>query len=433
MTLRVEGLREVFWICGMRTPFLRSGTSFRDLTSYDLARHAISGLISESGIDPSNIEYTILGTVLSNVSNSNVARDAALAAGLPEATPAHTVSQACISANRAIATGADLIRTRQVEVVLAGGTECLSDIPIRFRKPLRRKMLEARKYRKWLDYLAFFRGLRPSHLLPEIPAIAEFSTGLSMGEDCERLASRYGVTREEQDEYAVRSHHLAAQAWKEGHLDQEVMALRLPPRFDSIRRDNGIRGDTSRQQLARLRPAFVKPYGDVTAGNSSFLSDGAAVALMASRSACERLGYPPRIAIRDWVFTGQPPRDALLLGPAFAVPKILQRNGLRLEEIEVVEFHEAFAGQVVANLKCLADPGFHRERLGRDEASGQIEPERLNPWGGSLSLGHPFGATGCRLLNTTAHRLLSQPARWGLIASCAAGGLGNAMLLERVG
>ena len=423
---------DVYWVAGIRTPFLRSGTEFADLTSYDLAREAIAGLMSRVGLDAAEVDYTIMGSVVSNIATSNVARDAALAAGLPESTPAHTVSQACISANRAIASGADMIRSGQADCVLAGGTESLSDIPIRYRKRLRKKMVAAQRYRKMLDYLGFLRGLRLSDLLPEIPAIAEFSTGLSMGADCERLAGRYGVTRQEQDKYAVRSHKLAARAWEQGHLKPEVCPLQVPPTFRAIEEDNGFRSDTSVAQLAKLRPAFLKPYGNVTAGNSSFLSDGAAVTLIASGAACERLGLQPKIAIRDWVFTAQSPVDSLLLGPAVAVPRLLDRNRLALDQIEVFEFHEAFAGQVVANLKCLASQSFNREQLGREQAMGVIPMERLNLRGGSLSLGHPFGATGARLLTTACRRMLEEEGRWGLIASCAAGGLGNAILLERI-
>ncbi len=355
-----------------------------------------------------------------------------MAAGLPESSPAHTVSQACISSNRAIASGAEMIRAGQAEFVLAGGTESLSDIPIRYRKQLRKKMLAARRYRKKLDYLGFLKGLRLRHLLPEIPAIAEFSTGLTMGADCERLAGRYGVTRQEQDEFAVRSHKLAAEAWAKGKLTAEVCPLRVPPSFRAIEQDNGFRPDTSVSQLAKLKPAFSKPYGNVTAGNSSFLSDGAAVTLIGSGAACRRLGFQPEIAIRDWVFTAQSPVDSLLLGPAMAVPRLLDRNRLSLDQVGVFEFHEAFAGQVVANLKCLASPAFNREYLGREQALGVIPMDRLNRWGGSLSLGHPFGATGARLLTTACRRMLAKQGRWGLIASCAAGGLGNAILLERM-
>jgi acetyl-CoA acyltransferase len=253
-----------------------------------------------------------------------------------------------------------------------------------------------------------------------------------MGADCERLAARYGVTRQEQDEFAVRSHRLAAQAWEEDRLNAEVCPVRVPPGFREIARDNGFRADTSLAQLARLKPAFVKPYGNVTAGNSSFLTDGAAVALIGTESACRRLGRRPEIAIRDWVFTAQSPDDSLLLGPATALPKLLDRNQLALPQIDVFEFHEAFAGQVAANLKCLADPEFNWARLGRSEAVGEVPLDRLNRWGGSLSLGHPFGATGARLVTTTARRLIAEEGRWGVTASCAAGGLGSAILLERM-
>ncbi len=423
--------RAVF-VDGRRIPFQRSGTGYRDLTSYDLARLAIGALIAKTGISTEALDRVILGTVISNFQTSNVARDAALAAGIPVSTPAHTVTQACISANQAITNGVDLIRTGQAGAVVAGGTESLSDIPIRYRKRFRQKLLESQKYRSVTDYFGFLRGIGLRDLLPEIPSVSEFSTGLTMGEDCERLASRYGATREEQDGYACRSHQLAAKAATEGRFEGEVEAVRIPPDFEVIEADNGIRGDSTVEKLARLKPAFVKPYGNVTAGNSSFLTDGAAVVLLMSEAKARQAGFEPRVAIHDFVYSAQDPRDALLLGPAYTTPRILQRNQLKASDIDVFEFHEAFAGQIVANLKCLDSKDFAREQLGMDWKVGELPMDRFNTLGGSLSLGHPFGATGARLLMTAANRLVREAGEWALIASCAAGGLGSAILLRRI-
>ncbi len=419
-------------VAGSRTPFQRSGTGFRDLTSYDLARLALAGLIRKTGLDTASVDRVILGTVVSNFQTSNVARDAALAAGIPVATPAHTVSQACISANQAVTAGADSIRTGQAQTVIAGGTESLSDIPIRYRKPLRQKLVESQRYRSVTDYLGFLRGLGLRDLLPEIPSISEFSTGLTMGEDCERLAARYGASRREQDEYALRSHQRAAEAAARGLLADEMEPVRVPPRFDLVQEDNGVRADSTLEKLASLKPAFVKPYGNVTAGNSSFLTDGAAAVLLMAESKARSAGYQPQVAIQDYVYSAQDPRDALLLGPAYTTPRILERNRLELEDIDVFEFHEAFAGQIVANLKCLDSEEFARSHLGRERKVGAIPMEKFNLHGGSLSLGHPFGATGARLVTTAARRLIRERGRWALIASCAAGGLGSAILLRRL-
>ncbi len=431
MPAQSNGRRAVF-VGGCRTPFLRSSTDFKNLIAYDLARLALKGLLRSTQIEPAHVERVIMGTVIANPTTSNVAREAALAAGIPASTPASTVTQACISANQAITTGADLIRTGQVDSVVAGGTESMSDVPIRFRKRFRQKLIESQRYRSPLDYLGFLKGMGWSDLLPEVPAIAEFSTGRTMGADCERLAARYGATREEQDAYAARSHRLAAQASDDGLLQGEIEPVRVPPRFGTVSRDNGIRGDTTVEQLAKLRAAFVKPYGNITAGNASFLTDGAAAVLLMGDDAARARGFTPQVALRDYVYTGQSPVDALLLGPAYAVPRILDRNGIGLGDIDVFEFHEAFAGQVVANLKCLNSDSFAREHLDRDGKVGEVPLDKLNTLGGSLSLGHPFGATGARLLTTAANRLVREGGALALVASCAAGGLGSAILIERM-
>ncbi|RMF58422.1 MAG: acetyl-CoA C-acyltransferase [Calditrichaeota bacterium] len=416
---------------GVRIPFLRSGTDYKDLTAYDLARLALHALITRTALDTQKVDWVLMGNVISNVANTNVARDAALAAGIPHQTPAATITLACVSANKAITTGMDLIRTGQAQVVIAGGTESLTDVPILFRKKFRQKLVETQKYKKTTDYLQFVKGLSMGDLLPEVPAIAEFSTGRTMGEDCDRLAARLGVTREEQDEYALYSHHAAAKAAEEGWLQEEIEPVPVPPDFKVVEKDNGIRGDTSLEKLATLKPAFIKPYGTLTAGNSSFLTDGAAMVLLMSEDAAKQLGYTPKAYLRDYTYTAQDPYEELLLGPAYSIPKLLDRTGMTLQDIDVFELHEAFAAQVVANLKCLASDEFAKEKLGKDKKVGEIPREKLNSWGGSLSIGHPFGATGARLVTTAANRLLKGNGQFALVASCAAGAVGNAILLER--
>ncbi len=424
-------LRNVVYIDGGRTPFLKSGTEFKYLNSYDLARIAIQSLLTKTQISPEAIDWVLMGRVVGDINNSNVARDAALAAGIPNKTPAATVTLACVSANKAITDAVNLIATGQADVVIAGGTESLTDIPIRYRKNLRLKLVESQRYKKPLDWLKFFKGLKPSDLLPEIPSIAEYTTGRTMGEDCDRMAARLGVTREEQDAYALRSHRNAAMATKKGYLTEEIFPTAVPPKFNIVEKDNGIRGDTTMEGLARLRPAFVKPYGTLTAGNSSFLTDGAAAVLLMSEAAAKKLGYQPRAIIKGYAYTAQNPDTELLLGPAYATPKVLDQLNLTIDDIDVFEFHEAFAAQMVANLKCLASDTFARENLGRDKKVGEIPEDKLNNWGGSLSIGHPFGATGARLLTTAVHRLEKEDGQLALIAACAAGAVGNAIVLER--
>jgi len=426
-----QGLRSVVFIDGCRIPFLRAGTDYRDLMSYDLARLAIKGLLRRTRLDPGRVDWTILGTTIANVQTSNVARDAALGAGLPKSSGAHTVTLACISANKAITSGADLIRTGQADVVVAGGTDSVSDLPIRYRKKFRQKLLEASKYKKMPEYLNLIKGLSLSDILPEIPSVSEFATGRTMGQDCERLTARLGVTRMEQDEFAVRSHTLAARATKEKLLAAEIEPVHVPPHFKTISEDNGIRGDTTLEAMQKLKPAFEKPYGTLTAGNSSFLTDGAAVTLIVAEEKAAALDLKPRARLRAYAYTAQDPDEELLLGPAYAIPRALDMAGLSLNDIDVFEIHEAFAGQVLANLKCLASDSFAREKLGRDKPVGEISMEKLNTLGGSLSLGHPFGATGARLVTTAVSRLERGKGRFAVVAACAGGAHGNATILER--
>jgi len=429
--MKMKALENIVLIDGCRTPFLKAGSQFKHLTSYDLARLALKGLTGKVHLDPNLVDRVILGTVISNLTTSNVARGALLGSGLSLKTPAFTVTQACISANVAMTSGLELIGSGQAQAVIAGGTESMSDIPIRYRKKFRLKLIESQKYRKLGDWLTFFKGLRFSDVLPEIPSITEFSTGRTMGEDCDRLAARIGVARVDQDIFAARSHQMAAQATETGILGQEIEPVRLPSKFETIDRDNGIRGDSTCESLARLKPAFVKPYGTITAGNASFLTDGAAAVLLMNEGTAREKGYTPKAWIRHYTYSACNPEDELLLGPAYAISQILEQSGLSLADMDVFEFHEAFAGQVLANLKCLESADFGKEQLNRNTAVGSIPMEKLNIHGGSLSLGHPFGATGARLALTAANRLHRENGKYALVAACAAGAMGHAMIMER--
>lgn len=416
---------------GGRIPFQRSGTGYKKLSAYDLGRKAIEGVIARSPVRPDQLDRVIMGCVIQDVNTSNVAREAALGAGIPDTVPAFTVTMACISSNQAITSAADLIRSGQAEIVLAGGTETMSDIPIRFRKKFRQKLLDARKYKSLGDYLKFFKGLRPSDLLPEIPSISEFSTGETMGESCDRMAAHFGIAREEQDEYALRSHQLAAKATNNGLLDEELIPAAVPPDFETVSVDNGFREDTSMEKLEKLRPAFIKPHGTITAGNSSFLTDGASATLIMNEQTALDMGLEPKAYLRNYTYVAQDPKEELLLGPAYAVPEVLDEKGLTLNDIDVFEFHEAFAGQILSVLKALDSKKFAEEKLNRDDKVGEVPMERFNTLGGSLSLGHPFGATGARLVTTASNRLIREDGTFALVAACAAGGLGHAIILER--
>lgn len=401
-----------------------------DLMSYQLGAFAIKGVLDKTGITPDQIDEVVMGTVVHNVKTPNVAREAALTAGLNMSTPCQTVSQACISANQAISRAADMIRLGHADVIIAGGTDCTSDSPIGYKKSMRKKLFNAQKLKTTGDFIKFALTLKLTDFLPDKPAVAEFLTDRLMGVDCDMLAAKFHISREDQDALAHRSHTMAQKAQDDGILAKEIVSVELPPKFKPIDKDNGIRVAPI-EKLAKLRPAFVKPHGTLTAANSSFLTDGAAAVLIMSEEKAKELGFTPKAYIHDYVFTGQDIRDELLLGPTYAMSEILKRNNLSMDQMDVIEFHEAFAGQILANIAALASDDFGKKHLRRDKAVGQMNMDKMNLWGGSLSIGHPFGATGARIMTTTANRLIAENGKYGLLAACAAGAHGHACILER--
>ena len=418
-------------IDGCRTPFCRSGTAFRDLRSYDLGRMAVAGLLHRLPIDPAIVDLLVMGTVIADPATSNLGREVVLGTQLPDSCPAHTVSVACVSSLQSFVDCARAIATGDAEVAIAAGAETLSDAPIRYRRSVRKRLIAAQKARGPGDYLKLIKGLGPKDLLPEPVALAEFSTGEVMGENCERLAKRFGVTREDQDEYALTSHHRAAAATEGGYLERQIVPTFPPPKFVSVSADNGVRGDSTMEKLASLRPVLDRKFGTITAGNSSYLTDGGSALLLASEEAALRLGLEPLAVLKGTAVAGLDPLEELLLGPVLTIPAALDSAGLELGDVEVVELHEAFAAQVLAVLQALEDPEFCRDRLGRDGAVGSIDRERLNAWGGSLSVGHPFGATGARLITNCCQRMEAEDARYGMVAACAAGAIGIGLVFER--
>ncbi|MCJ8749912.1 hypothetical protein PDJAM_G00192930 [Pangasius djambal] len=394
---------------------------------HDLARGALQGLLNRTGIPKDAVDYIVYGTVIQEVKTSNVAREAALGAGFSDKIPAHTVTMACISSNQAMTTAVGLIAAGQCDAVVAGGVEFMSDVPIRHSRRMRKTMLSLNKAKTLGARLSLLGSIRLSHLAPELPAVAEFSTAETMGHSADRLASAFAVSRPEQDEFALRSHTLAKKAQDEGLLS-DVIGFSVPGK-NIISKDNGIR-PSSMEQMGKLKPAFVKPHGTVTAANSSYLTDGASAVLIMSEEKALALGYKPKAYLRDFVYVSQDPKDQLLLGPTYATPKVLEKSGLTLADIDVFEFHEAFAGQILANLKAMDSDWFAQAYMGRKTKVGSPPMEKFNLWGGSLSIGHPFGATGCRLVTTVAHRLKKEGGQYGLVAACAAGGQGHAMVIE---
>ncbi|KAJ8869247.1 hypothetical protein PR048_030819 [Dryococelus australis] len=412
--------KNIVFIDGVRTPFLQSGTDYASLMAQDLAKHSLLGIVRKTGIPYEAVDYITYGTVIQEVKTSNIGREAALAAGFPYSTPAHTTTMACISSNAAMTTGVGLIASGVYEVVLAGGVEFMSDIPIRHSRKMRSLMLQANKAKTLQQKIKLLLSFRPSFLIPELPAVAEFSSGETMGHSADRLASAFKVSREEQDQYALRSHMLAQQAQEKGYLS-DIVPIKVPGMKKIISKDNGIRVATP-EQLGKLKPAFVKPHGTVTAANSSFLTDGASACLIMTEAKAKQLGLKPKAYLRDFLYVSQDPVDQLLLGPAYGIPKLLQKAGLQLQDIDVWEVHEAFAGQILANLKAMDSDWFAQNYMGRSGKVGVPNLNKFNTWGGSLSLGHPFAATGVRLTTHSANRLIQEDGQLAFIAACAAGG-----------
>lgn len=422
---------KIVLVDGCRTPFLRSETDFLNTMTYELGQLSIKGLINKTGIDPKEVDSVIMGCVISTLKTSNLAREAALTAGIPYSIPCHTVSQACISANRAIATAIGEILTGQSSVVIAGGADSASETPIGYKKHMRTKLMKGTKIRSTSQMIKYVLGFKFKDFLPEVPSISEYTTDKTMGEDCDIMVAKHQIPREEQDLFAIRSHDNAEKAWQDGHHSKEVVAVQVDPKFKMIQKDNGIRSGSKPEKLAKLRPAFDKKHGTLTAANSSFLSDGGAVCLLMTESKAKELDLKPKAEIIDYCFTGQRLEDELLLGPAFAMSKVLKKTKMNLKDIDVFEIHEAFAGQVLTNLKCLDDEEFCKTRLNREKAVGKIELNKVNNWGGSLSIGHPFGATGARLLTTAANRLIEENGKYAMLSACAAGAHGHAMIIKK--
>jgi acetyl-CoA acyltransferase len=424
--------RRVAIVAGCRTPFVRSGTAFRDLTAVDLARACLRELVERTELDPGSIGAVVMGQVVPSVKAPNLAREAALGAGLPKSVPAHSVNRACASANQAIADVASAILLGHVEAGIAGGAECLSDVPILHSRRMARILVDAQRAKSLGARLSAFARVRLRDLVPDAPAIAEPSTGLTMGQSAEKMAKENGISREEQDRIALASHRNAWAATEDGRLPAETCTVFVPPAGETVvSADNLVRKDTSLEALAALPPVFDRLYGTVTAGNSSPLTDGGAAVLLMSEEKAKAEGYEPLAYVRTWAVAAVDPGGQLLMGPGLAIPMALERAGLRLSDVDLVEMHEAFAAQVASNIQALESEAWAREKLGRSAPVGRVDRERLNVCGGSIALGHPFGATGARITTTLANELKRRNARFGLLSVCAQGGMGFAMVIER--
>jgi acetyl-CoA acyltransferase len=419
-------------IAGLRTPFLKSGTDFKPLSAVDLGALVVNELVARTGLPPTTYDALIFGQVIPSKLVSLIGREMVLRTQLPRSVPAHTVARACATSLQAATDAAAQIALGHADTIIAGGAESVSDAPIFASKRLAQALVELSKARSLGQRLSVLSALRPRDFTPEPPALKEPTTGLTMGESAEQMAQKNGITRAAQDELAYQSHRRAAAAWEAGWLDGEVMPVAVAPRYEKVAtRDNVVRADTTVEALSQLKAVFDRRYGTITAGNASPLTDGAAALIVMAEEKAKALGLTPLGFIRSYAYAALDPRDQLLQGPAYAAPVALDRAGLTLQDMDLVDMHEAFAAQVLSNLQAFASARFAEEQLGRAAPLGEVDPARFNVNGGSIALGHPFAATGARMITQTLRELHRRGKQHALITVCAAGALGAAVVLER--
>ena len=425
-------IRRVAIVDGLRTPFAKSGTVLKKETTLQLSSAVVAELVARSAIDAAKVDRVVYGSVVQDVDSPNIAREIVLAGPFPESTDAYSITRACATSTQTVISAAQSIALGESDIIIAGGADSLSRPPIGYSDRFVEILMEANAAKDVPTKVKAFAKVRPKDLTPIPPAIAERSTGETMGDSAEKMAKQNGITRQAQDEYTLESHAKASAAWKNGIFDNEVMPYHVPPRFnETVERDTIPRDDSTIEKLSSLRPVFDRRYGSVTAANSSPLTDGASAVLLMEESVAEDLGYKPRAFIRSYAFSALDPNWQLLMGPAMTTPLALDRAGMTLDDIDLIDMHEAFAAQVLSNVQAFESDTFARERLDRDKAIGEVDPSKFNIYGGSISLGHPFGATGARQIMTMANELDRRGGGTALVTQCAAGGLGAAIVLER--
>ncbi|MGW5572186.1 acetyl-CoA C-acyltransferase [Nocardia thailandica] len=419
-------------VAGVRTPFVRAFTDFTRLDSIALAGAAVRGLLDRSGIAPGEIEALVWGGVILPSHAPNIAREVALDLKLDYGCEGYTVTRACASGLQAVTSAAAAIERGEYDIMIAGGSDSTSNAEIKLpQKVVHAVAPVALGKPSPRDYLDVVRRLAPfTDVLPRQPKISERTTGEVMGESAEKMARVNGISRADQDAFAARSHHRAAAAIASGRFDDEVVPVRTPD-GTLIETDGLVRATTSVEKLATLKPVFAEG-GSVTAGNASPLTDGASAVLLMSEAKARALGFTPLAAIRSWSYVSVDPADQVLIGPAVSMPRALDKAGLSLADVDLVDIHEAFAAQTLSVLRMLDSPAWAKERLGRDDAVGSVDIDRLNVHGGSISLGHPFGATGARMVTTMANELARTGKQTALLGICAAGGIGASAVLEAV-
>lgn len=427
-----KGNRQPVIIDGARSSFVKSFGAFEDCDALELFSRTLQGFTRKLGIDEHEYDEISCGVVVPQTKNGNVARDAIINLGLPSHIHGVTVNRACTSSLQCIADAARQVAFGNPSMIIAGGVEVLSDVPITYSQEARKFLLKLSKSKSPSEKLKLIRNFSAAAWLPRPPSLSEPLTGLTMGEHAEQMAKINNISREDQDLFAVASHRKAAIAQESGYLDQEIIPIWAPPRYAKcIDKDNIIRGDTTVEAVKDLKPAFDRKYGTITAANASPLTDGAAVTLITDELRAKSLGLKAKAKILDVLFVGVDPYDQLLIGPAIAIPLILKKNNLDFSDIDRFEIHEAFAAQVLSCTRAMESASFMDKWFGSQPIK-QFPMDKLNVNGGAIAIGHPFGATGARLTTTLANELIRSDKRFGVIGICAAGGMAGAMLIERL-
>ena len=423
-----NSLRKIAIIGGSRIPFCRSNTLYAEQTNLDMLTAAIQGVVDRFGLDGKQIDQVLAGAVTSHSKDWNLAREAVLSTTLSPLTSGITMQQACGTSLQAALMAGGQIAAGQIECAIVGGADTTSDAPIVFQRRFAQRLIKLGKARSFGQKLRVFKGFSPGELAPQPPRNGEPRTGLSMGQHCERMAKEWDIPRDEQDVLTLESHQKAAAAWESGFFDDLVC------QHNGVIRDNIIRPDTSLEKLSSLKPAFDRKNGSLTAGNSTTLSDGAAAVLLASEEWAEKNDLP----VAAWLTFGRTASvdfvnqdEGLLMAPTVAVAEMLTKANLKLQDFDFYEIHEAFAAQVLCTLKAWESERYCTERLGLDGAMGSIDRSKMNVRGGSVAIGHPFAATGARILSTLTRILEEAGSGRGLISVCTAGGMGVSAIVER--
>lgn len=417
-------------VAGLRTPFAKQGSAYRDMSALDLGKTVVTELLQRSGVDPNEIEQCVYGQVVPSLQAPNIAREIVLLTGMPKNIEAYSVSRACATSYQSTVNIAQAIETGTIDCGLAGGADSASDVPISVSKRLASALIDANRAKTLQQRLSAFSGLKPKDFLPVPPALKEYSTGLTMGQSAEVMAKDNHISREDQDALAHASHTNAAKAWADGRLSGEVMTVYVPSKYEAISEDNLVRKESTLGGYAKLRPAFDRKHGTITAGNSSPLTDGASALILMREDKAKALGLSPLGYIKSYAFAALDPAGHMLMGPSYATPLALDKAGIQLSDLDLIDMHEAFAAQVLSNTKAFASKSFAEEKLGRSKPIGEVDMDKLNVTGGSIAIGHPFAATGARQITQTLRELNRRGGGLALCTACAAGGLGAAMVLE---